>query len=63
MAGLVKAERQDLDLRVYFANTKPTDHPLWKSALLELSDGVASPVNATTAAEFEELTRLEKEVQ
>jgi hypothetical protein len=34
LAGLDERERRDLDLRVYFANSRPAEHPLWKSAWL-----------------------------
>jgi hypothetical protein len=35
---MTKSERQDLDLRVLFADTNPDDHPLRNSTLLQLID-------------------------
>jgi hypothetical protein len=57
---LTKDERQDLDLRVYFANTAPKEHPLWNSWLLKLVDDSTFPGDVTTSDQFQELATLEK---
>jgi hypothetical protein len=53
-------ERQDLDLRVYVANSNPTSHPVYHSPVLSLTDGVVSASNITTSNEIlEKLRQLE----
>jgi hypothetical protein len=58
---LTQFEREDLDLRVYFANTEPSQHPLWENWLLDLVDKPISADSVTSPSQFEELRRLEKE--
>jgi hypothetical protein len=59
---LAKIEREDLDVRVYFANTDPSIHPLHNSSSLvaSLVDEYGSAQNVATPAQFQELTELEK---
>ena len=61
LAGLTKVEREDLDLRVYFANTKPSEHPLWKTRLLDLVDRSVSAESTISPSQFDELEKLEAE--
>jgi hypothetical protein len=61
LAGLTQFEREDLDLRVYFANTEPSQHPLWESWFLDLVDNSIPVDNITSPSQFEELQQLEKE--
>jgi hypothetical protein len=59
LAGLVEAERSDLDLQVYFANTVPSEHPLWNSWLLNLADGWTTARDVMDTTEFEKLVEME----
>jgi hypothetical protein len=59
LTGLTKPEREDLDLRVYFANTKPSDHPFWNSWLLGLVDKFESAQSIVSSTEFQTLEELE----
>jgi hypothetical protein len=61
LAGLTQVEREDLDLRVYFANTEPSQHSLWGTWLLDLVDKSIIVDSITLPSQFEELQRLEKE--
>ena len=60
LAGVTQPEREDVDLRIYFANTGPTQHPLWNSSLLELVDDWSTPQNILSTADFAMLSQLEK---
>lgn len=59
LAGLTKLEREDLDLRVYFANTNPSEHPLWKTPLIDLVDKSVTAKNTVSPLQFNELRELE----
>jgi hypothetical protein len=54
------AERRDLNLRVYFANTDPTLHPLYNSSLVDLVDRSGSAQDGASPAQIEELVQLER---
>jgi len=59
--NLSPPERNDLDFRLYFANTDPSIHPLWDSPLLDLADRLVTIDDATTRDEREKLVELEKD--
>lgn len=60
LAGLRRAEREDLDLKIYYADTEPANHPLWHSQLQRLADNRSYAQGTTDAEQFEELVRLEQ---
>lgn len=59
LAGLTREEREDLDLRVFWANTSPVLHPLWNSTLLNLIDQSISAKEVVTEDQFKQLQQLE----
>jgi hypothetical protein len=52
--------REDVNLRVFFANTDPSNHPYWNSSLLDLLDGSFSPKDIISKGELAIVTSLEK---
>jgi hypothetical protein len=54
-------EREDFAVRVYFANTDPSTHPLYNSSLVGLADQYGSAEDTATSIEYEELVKLEKD--
>ncbi|KAF2669539.1 hypothetical protein BT63DRAFT_479358 [Microthyrium microscopicum] len=61
LAGLDHRERDDLDLRVYIADTKAELHQAWLSPLLDSVDNVTCAGNITSASQLQELQNLERE--
>lgn len=61
LADLTRFESEYLDLRVYFANTDPSLHPLWGSWLLDLVDKPISAASHTATRQSEEWDQRERE--
>jgi hypothetical protein len=60
LAGLTQAEREDIDLRVFFADTDPTKHPFHNSSLVDLLDGSFAPRDIMSKGELAIVTGLEE---
>jgi len=57
---MVQKEREDIDLRVYFADTLSDSHPFLHSPLLGLVDNFTSPESLLNVTDMENLRALEK---
>ncbi|KAF2098818.1 hypothetical protein NA57DRAFT_76056 [Rhizodiscina lignyota] len=59
LANLKLAERENIDIRIYFANTKPEVHPAWHSWLDDVVDESFTASEHVSGPLWERLERLE----
>ncbi|KAF2099547.1 hypothetical protein NA57DRAFT_75046 [Rhizodiscina lignyota] len=61
LAGLTPAERKDIDVRLYVANTDPSVHPAWNSWLRDVVDDTFTTKDNVYASKMQHMKVLEKE--
>lgn len=60
LAGLTLAEREDLDVKIYFADSDAQAHPAWHSWLSHVADAAYSSRDIVSTEQVEQLRVLER---